>query len=74
MPRARIALAVAAAALAVSACGQPEEANDNPNSQQGDRTVTPPTVLRTPVKVSEAPGVVESPGPDSATQEAPSEG
>ena len=65
MPRPRLALAMAAAAVALTTvgCSQPEVANDNPNSQQGDRTITPPTVIRTPVKVDEAPPTVPLPGP-----------
>ncbi len=53
MPRRRpaLAVAVAATALAVSGCAQVSTANDNARFDQGDQTVTPPTVLRTPVRV-----------------------
>lgn len=64
MPRSPLALAaVAAAVLAVSGCSQPSDANDNTNSQLTDRTVTPPTVIRTPVRVPTAPPTVPLPGP-----------
>ena len=63
MPRHRSALAVAAAALALTACTQPTTALDNTNPQQEDRTITPPTVIRTPVKVPSAPPTVPLPGP-----------
>jgi hypothetical protein len=67
VPVARLALAGAAAAsalaLALAGCSQPTTANDNRNSQRTDRTITEPTILRTPVKVSEAPATVPLPGP-----------
>ena len=65
MPRPRLALALAAAAvvLTTAGCSQPEVANDNTNSQLTDRTVTPPTVIRTPVRVETAPPTVPLPGP-----------
>ena len=56
----RLALAVVAAAFALSGCAQVSEANDNTNPQQDSRTVTPPTVLRTPVRVPEAPPTVDT--------------
>lgn len=65
MPRPALALAAAAAAVVLSGCSQPSDANDNTNSQQTDRTITPPTVIRTPVAVPEAPGSVPLPGPSN---------
>jgi hypothetical protein len=62
-PRLAIALAVTAVALTTAGCSQPEVANDNTNSQQTDRTITPPTVIRTPVRVPTAPPTVDLPGP-----------
>ena len=63
MPRLRSALAVAVTALALTACTQPTTALDNTNPQQEDRTITPPTIIRTPVKVPTAPPTVPLPGP-----------
>ena len=65
MPRPRLALAMAvtAVALTTAGCSQPEVANDNTNSQQTDETITPPTVIRTPVRVETAPPTVPLPGP-----------
>ena len=60
----RLALAgAAAAALVLTGCSQPDAANDNTNSQLTDRTITPPTVIRTPVRVPEAEPTVDLPGP-----------
>lgn len=70
MPRPRLALVVAAVALAVSGCAQLPGANDNTGSSQGDRTVTPPTVLRTPVRVPDAPATVPLRGQDDEDAEA----
>lgn len=71
MPRRRPApaatAAAAVAALALSGCSQPSTALDNPETRQDSRTVTPPTVLRTPVRVPEAPAVVEP--PDGQTEQ-----
>lgn len=61
--RLALAGAAAAAALALTGCSQPSAANDNTNPRQDDRTVTPPTVLRTPVRVPEVEATVELPGP-----------
>lgn len=65
MPRPRLALALAVTAVAVTTagCSQPEAANDNTNSQQTDRTVTRPTIIRTPARVETAPPTVPLPGP-----------
>ena len=63
MPDARLALAAAAtAALALTGCGQFDAANDNTNPLPDDRPVAEPTIIRTPVKVSEAPRTVPLPG------------
>jgi hypothetical protein len=56
-------VALAAAALAVTGCTQPTDALDTTNPQFNDRTVTPPTVLRTPVRVPSAPPTQPLPGP-----------
>ena len=61
--RLALAGAAAAAALALTGCSQPTAANDNTNPSQDDRTITPPTVLRTPVKVPTAEPTVDLPGP-----------
>ncbi len=76
MPVARLALAGAAAAvaLALTGCAQPTAANDNRNSQRGDRPLVQPTVVRTPVKVDEAPLTVPLPGPTGGPQEERSTG
>jgi hypothetical protein len=63
VPRPRLALSVAVAALALTACTQPTTALDNTNPRQQDRTVTQPTILRTPAKVPTAPPTVQLPGP-----------
>ncbi len=65
MPRPRLALALAVTAVALTAagCAQPEAASDNTNSSQTDRTITPPTIIRTPVRVETAPPTVPLPGP-----------
>lgn len=70
MPRSHLALVVAAVALAVSGCTQLPGANDNTGSLQGDRTITPPTVLRTPVRVPDAPATAPLRGQDNADAEA----
>ncbi len=51
------------AALLLSGCSQPTSALDNPGRQDSE-TVTPPTVIRTPVVVPTAPLTVPQPGPD----------
>jgi hypothetical protein len=66
VPRRRLVPAVTAAAAAVAAlvlsgCSQPSTALDNPETRQDSRTITPPTVLRTPVRVPDAPATVEPP-------------
>lgn len=66
MPRRRLAPAATAAAavtaaLVLSACSQPSTALDNPETRQQDRPITPPTVLRTPVRVPDAPATVQPP-------------
>jgi hypothetical protein len=67
VPVARLALAGAAAtALALTGCGQESVANDNRDARVTDRTVTEPTIIRTPVRVSEAPATVPLPGPTGA--------
>lgn len=63
MPRPALALVAVCTALLLSGCSQPSDANDNTNSQQTDRTITPPTVIRTPVRVPTAPPTVPLPGP-----------
>ncbi len=63
MPRPRLALAVTVAALALTGCTQPTSALDNTNPRQDSRTITPPTILRTPVSVPTAPPTVPLPGP-----------
>lgn len=70
MPRPHLVLAAAAAALAVSGCSQPTPANDNTNPRQGARTITPPTVLRTPVQVPDAEATAPRPGPDGEDAQA----
>lgn len=62
MPVPRLALAGAAAALVLTGCGQDQDANDNTNPLPDDRPVAEPTIVRTPVKVSEAPRTVPLPG------------
>lgn len=62
MPVARLALAGAVAALVLTGCGQDPDANDNSNPLPDDRPVAEPTIIRTPVKVSEAPRTVPLPG------------
>ncbi len=74
MPVARLALAGAAAAVALTGCSQPSTANDNRDSQRSDRPLVQPTVLRTPVKVDEAPVTVPLPGPTGGPQEERSTG
>ncbi|HWH29711.1 MAG TPA: hypothetical protein VNU26_12225 [Mycobacteriales bacterium] len=74
MPVARLALAGAAAALVLTGCGQPDAANDNTNPLPDDRPQTQPTIIRTPVKVSEAPRTVPLPGPTGGQQGEPPEG
>lgn len=67
MPVARLALAgaLATAALVLTGCGQESEDNDDTGAQRSDRPVAEPTIIRTPVKVSEAPRTVPFPGGDS---------
>jgi hypothetical protein len=66
---ARLALAGAlvTAALALAGCGQDSEADDRPGAQL-DRPVVEPTIIRTPVRVDEAPATVPFPGGGSETQ------
>jgi len=61
----RLALvgAVSAAAFSLAGCTQPSTANDNRNPLQSDRTQTEPTIIRTPVRVEEAPLTQPLPGP-----------
>jgi hypothetical protein len=66
VPRRRLAPAATAAAavtaaLVLSACSQPSTALDNPETRQDSRTITPPTVLRTPLRVPSAPATVQPP-------------
>ena len=63
MPRPRSALAVAVTALALTACTQPTTALDNTNPRQDQRTITEPTIIRSPVRVPTAPPTVPLPGP-----------
>lgn len=72
MPRPRLALAVTVAALALTGCTTPTTATDNTNPRQDARTITPPTILRTPVAVPEAPPTVPLPGPDGDATGEPS--
>lgn len=72
MPSPRLALAVAAVAIAltVSGCTQLPGATDGPGAKQGNRTITPPTVLRTPVVVPDAPATAPLRGQDDEDAEA----
>jgi hypothetical protein len=62
---ARLALAGAVTVLAASlaGCTQPSTANDNRNALRTDRTDTQPTIIRTPVRVPDAPLGQPLPGP-----------
>lgn len=54
------------AVLALAGCSQSDSANDNPDPRQDSRTVVPPTILRTPVEVPDAPATVPLPGRTAA--------
>jgi len=75
---ARFALAgvVATASLVLSGCGLEDNAvSDTRNDQRTDRTVAEPTIIRTPVRVEEAPATVPLPGVTGGPQgEAPEPG
>jgi hypothetical protein len=60
--RLALAAAVGAAAFSLAGCSQVPTANDNTNPLSTDRTKTQPTIIRTPVRVSEAPLTVPLPG------------
>jgi hypothetical protein len=70
VPLARLALAgvAAAAALALTGCGQEPVANDNRIQLNTDRTAVEPTIIRTPVRVDDAPATVPLPGATGAPQ------
>jgi hypothetical protein len=50
-------------ALSLAGCTQPSTANDNRNPLSTDRTQTQPTIIRTPVRVEDAPLTEPLPGP-----------
>lgn len=66
MPVARLALAgaVAVGVLALAGCtAQPTDATNNTDPLSNDRTVTQPTIIRTPVKVPSVAPTQPLPGP-----------
>ncbi len=73
MPLARLALAgvAAATALALTGCGQAPVANDNPIKLNTDKTAVEPTIIRTPVRVEDAPATVPVPGATGGPQGSP---
>ena len=68
-PAALAVPAAVVAALLLAGCSQPTSALDNPGRQDAE-TVTPPTVIRTPVAVPDAPLTVPLPGPTGEIAEA----
>lgn len=64
MPLARLAVPMVLVALALSGCASQ---GTGPNPGSSDRTVTQPTIIRTPVRVPSAAATVPLPGPTGGT-------